>query len=293
MKTFLKIALYIVLTPAVARAQQRILLTGQAENRVVIADVATQRIVWEWKPSASTVDTACWRWFTNPSDAKPVYDGEYILTVASGGGVALIRVADHRTVFYGYAGGNPHSAELFPDGNIVVASSNGNYLTLFRADTSWHGPTGYSSRLYIEFGHNVVWDRKRRLLWSADKHRLKTFRYNFNRQDPALQPVDSMMLPGSEYHDLFPTLDGDTLWITNTTHVYKLDLSSRRLIQAETPQKNVKSISSAPGYPTLISVPQESWWTDEIRDIHGNVLFRQQGLKIYKARWLVVNTFSY
>lgn len=293
MKTSLKIALSCVFIPMVIHAQQRILLTEQAGQRIVLVDVAARRIVWEWKPSSSNVDTADWRWFSNPSDAKPVYDGRYILAVASGGGVALIRLADHRTVFYGYAGGNPHSAELLPDGNIVVASSTANYLTVFRVDTSGKTPAPYSSRLYIEFGHNVVWDRRRQLLWSADKHQLKTFRYNFDYEHPALQPVDSMPLPGSQYHDLFPTLNGDTLWMTNTTHVYKLDVVSRRMIRAATPQKNVKSISSAPGYPTLVSIPQERWWTDELTDIHGNVLFKQHGLRIYKARWFVDNTFSY
>ena len=89
-------------------------------------------------------------------------------------------------------------------------------------------------------------------------------------------------------------MEGDTLWLTNTTHVYKVDLATRRLLPAETPQKDVKSISSGPaGYPTILSIPQEQWWTDEIRDTKGNSVFRQKGLKIYKARWLVTNSFSY
>jgi len=42
-----------------------------------------------------------------------------------------------------------------------------------------------------------------------------------------------------------------------------------------------------------VAIPQEQWWTDEIRDVKGNTIFRQKGLKIYKARWLVTNSFSY
>ncbi|HVU57839.1 MAG TPA: DUF6528 family protein [Puia sp.] len=275
------------------QAQQRIVLTEQAAHRIAIADLSTHRIVWEWKPSISNVDSAHWKWFSNPSDVKPVYEGRCLLMTASGGGVALIRIADGKTLFYACPGGNPHSAEIFPDGNIVVASSTGNYLTVYRVDTAGGGVHEGSSRSYIDFGHNVVWDRQRQLLWSADRHQLKTFRYNFNCEHPALQPVDSMPLPGNQSHDLFPVLDGDTLWLTNTSHVYKLDLASRRLVQAAVPQKDVKSISSGEGYPTLITVPQEQWWTDEIKDVQGNVLFRQKGLKIYKARWLMVNAFSY
>jgi hypothetical protein len=294
MKTYIKIlVLLVAVMPLAAAAQQRILLAEQAGHRIAIADVDTGRVVWEWKPSESNVDSAHWKWFSNPSDCKAVYGGKYILMNASGGGVALIRIADKKTMFYAYAGGNPHSAEIFPDGNIVVASSTGNYLTVFRTDTSGTADVAYSSRTYINFGHNVVWDRKRQLLWSADRHQLKTFRYNFDHEHPGLSLIDSMPLPGQQSHDLFPTLNGDTLWLTNTTHVYKLDLATRQLLQAETPQKDVKSISSAGDRPTILSIPQEQWWTDELTDVKGNVIFRQKGLKIYKARWLVPNDFSY
>ncbi|HVV06562.1 MAG TPA: DUF6528 family protein [Puia sp.] len=292
LKKYISSLLFAVSLCATLRAQQRIVLAEQAEQRIAIADLSSHRIVWEWKPSVSNVDSLYWKWFSNPSDVKPVYGGSCLLMTASGGGVALIRIADKKTLFYAYPGGNPHSAELFPDGNLVVASSTGNYLTVYRVDTAGGGARA-GVRLYIDFGHNVVWDRKRQLLWSADRHQLKTFRYNFDCRHPALQPVDSMPLPGNQSHDLFPTLSGDTLWLTNTTHVYKLDLASRRLVQPPVPQKDVKSISSGEGYPTIITVPQEQWWTDEIKDVEGNVLFRQKGLKIYKARWLLVNTFSY
>jgi len=293
LKKYISSLLFVAGLCATGRAQQRIVLAEQAEQRIAIVDVPTHRIVWEWKPSLSNVDPACWKWFSNPSDAKPVYGDSCLLVTASGGGVALIRISDGKTLFYALAGGNPHSAELLPDGNIVVASSSGNYLTLFRTDTAVADRTSFSSRLYIDFGHNVVWDPKRQLLWSADRHQLKTFRYNFDRRHPALQPVDSVLLPGNQYHDLFPMLKGDTLWMTNTNHVYKLDLASRRWVEAATPQKDVKSISSGEGYSTIVAIPQEQWWTDEIKDIYGKILFKQAGLKIYKARWLMVNTFSY
>jgi hypothetical protein len=39
----------------------------------------------------------------------------------------------------------------------------------------------------------------------------------------------------------------------------------------------------------VISTPKEQWWTDEIIDLNGNVIFGKPGLKIYKARWAVYN----
>jgi hypothetical protein len=117
--------------PAVVK---KLVLADQSTNRVIIADIAARTIVWEWKPTGTLSNAS---WFTNMSDAKPVLNNQYILATASTGGVALIRIADKKTVFYTYAGnGNTHSAELLPDGNIVAACSTGGYLILFKTDTA-------------------------------------------------------------------------------------------------------------------------------------------------------------
>src|SRR5690606_9581861 len=120
-----------LLSGAADSCRQSIVLAEQSGHRTAIADVSTRQLVWEWPPDRSNLPPAHVQWFHNPSDAKVVYGGKYLLTCASGGGVALVRMADRQAVFYAYAGGNTHSIELLPDGNIVAASSTGNYLTLF------------------------------------------------------------------------------------------------------------------------------------------------------------------
>lgn len=270
-----------------------IVATEQAQHRIVIIDADKKAIVWEWIP-AQVLPVGEAKWFTNPSDAKAVYNNKYLLVVASGGGVALVRIADKKTVFYAYAGGNTHSAEVLPDGNIVSASSTDNYLTVFKVDTTTAPGKVYSKRIYIAFGHNVVWDKKRNFLWSADMHQLKTFRYNFNCAQPYLTLIDSVAVKGSEGHDLFPVYGQDSLWLTNKSGVFKVSAATKKMIVANTPQKSVKSITSGPtGYPAIVMIPQEQWWTDEIKDVDGNSLFKQAGLKMYKARWILENTFSY
>ncbi|SEW40696.1 DUF6528 family protein [Chitinophaga arvensicola] len=271
-----------------------IVIAEQSQHRIVIADLSSGAVIWEWKPEHSNVQPAHVKWFSNPSDAKMVYNNEYVLMNASGGGVALIRVADRKAVFYAYAGGNTHSAELLPDGNIVSASSTGNYLMLFKTDTIRYPDSVYTKKVPIDFGHNVVWDKEQQLLWSAARNHMHAFRYNFNCETPDLLPDTVFALPGTEAHDLFPVYGENNLWLTNTTHVYKFDVATRQLKEAAVLQADIKSISSAgAGLPTILIRPKESWWTDEVLDATGRRLFIQKGWKIYKARWVIPNTFSY
>lgn len=278
----------------VANCARCIVLAEQLFNRAAIVDLDAQQIIWEWRPAQSNVKPAHLKWFTNTSDVKPVYNGRYLLITASGGGVALVRIADKKTVFYAYAGGNTHSAELLPDGNIVSASSTGNYLTLFKVDTTQAPEQVYHRNYTVPFAHNVVWDQQRQVLWTAGMNKLLTFTYNFNCRQPALTLKDSASLPGTEAHDLFPVHGGNALWLTNTTHVYTVNPDTKQVTQADVLQKNIKSVSSATAsLPVIIIRPKTSWWTDEVIDAKGKTVFHQNGLKIYKARWFINNPFSY
>jgi len=40
-------------------------------------------------------------------------------------------------------------------------------------------------------------------------------------------------------------------------------------------------------------LPKEQWWSDEVKKLSGEKVFQQEGLKIYKARWFLSNSFSY
>lgn len=284
--------------PSFANCKQCLVLCEQSVNRVAILDLPAKQIVWEWLPDQSPViKPEHIAWFKNPSDAKVVYGGTAILTNASGGGVALIRIADKKVLFYAYAGGNPHSSELLPDGNIATASSTGNLLTVFRTDTTQFPEKVYSKTLFLAFGHNLVWDRQNNVLWSAAQNQLKAFTYNFNCRQPELVATDSVALPGKESHDLFPVYGRRALWLTNTKGTYQYDLVKKKLVPVPLPWHDVKCVSSGPeGFPSVVVVPDGtpgSWWTDEIRSLGQQVVYKQAGLKLYKARWFLDNPFSY
>ena len=100
-----------------------IVLAEQSSKSVVILDASTYRTVWSWNPGKAGVPSNCQTWFHNPSEVKSVFNNQYILMTASGGAVALIRIADSKLMYYAYVGENPHSAEILPDGNLVAVSS--------------------------------------------------------------------------------------------------------------------------------------------------------------------------
>lgn len=272
------------------KGKKYIILSEQSKSRVAIADIAARRIVWEWRPSVRPdIKPEHAKWFEAMSDAKPVENGKYILACASGGGVALIRVADKKTMFYAYAGGNTHSVEQLPDGNIVSASSTGNFMSIFVTTGKDDPEQTVRKDFYLHDGHNLVWDKKKKRLYTVSRDQLKTYNYNANKNNPAFILIDSVAMPDNGAHDLYRAYNKDALWLSAHSAIFKVDVQSKKAEKVNTRfGENIKSVSSGPqGYPTIIIRPKEKWWTDEVLDIEGNSIFKQQGLKIYKARWLL------
>src|SRR3546814_302276 len=199
-------------TLAVEDCSKCLVITEQAQPSIRIVETLDGNTIWEWRPDqASELENP--EWFSSPDEAKPVYGRNYLLITASGGGVALIRIVDKKVFFHAYAGGNPHSAELFPDGNLVVASSTGNYMTVFHLDTL-ASPGEIKGKQYpLPSGHNVVWDQKRNSLWSAAKNKLNRYVYDFDCENPGLVLKETIPLPGNNAHDLFPVFGKDSLWL--------------------------------------------------------------------------------
>jgi len=269
---------------------QYIILAEQSASRVALANIKSQSIVWEWNPAMQPdIKKEHVKWFGNMSDAKPVKKGKYILACASGGGVALIRIADKKTIFYAYAGGNTHSIELLPDGNIVSASSTGNFMRIFICNKKSRSEETQHKDFSLHDGHNLVWDEKRQLLYTVSDNQFVRYRYNHNQKNPALIAVDSLTIPGYGAHDLSWSFDHRFLWLSTSDAIFKINIPGNSIEKAEGKiTRNIKSISSKSNTsPTLVVQPKESWWTDEVLDFNGNIIFKQEGLRIYKARWLM------
>ena len=221
--------------PAPDKKTRYIVLAEQARHYVAIADAATQRIVWTWDVSKSGLPAEHRNWFNCPTEIKPVYGGLCILVV-SNGGIGLIRIADHRMIWYAASGGGfPHSAEVLPDGNIAVACSTsntpaGDKLKIYRVDYDRFPATEAVAVYPLKSGHNVVWDRKNKVLWATAYTTLNAYAYGLKEGVPALTLCESLPLPdgGADPHDLFPAYGERKLWLTTSERLYKFDPKRKR-----------------------------------------------------------------
>ena len=275
-------------------------LAEQSRRAIVIRDAETHRNIWSWDPYTACVPAAQQGWFVNPSEVKPVFNRRYILMTASGGAVALIRLSDHKLMFYANCGQNPHSAEVLPDGNIVTAESKSGEINTFVVDTV-KVLRAKVNTVKLGNAHNVVWDKKRSYLYATATitggvTALFRFKYDGNRSNPKLTNQTRIYTFDKESggHDLFPVYgEEDKLWLTAASAVYKFDIST----DVPTCEKvysiaDIKSICNGPD-GILMLKPTEEWWAEGLVNEKGEELFKMDGAKIYKGRWMIDNTFSY
>ena len=276
-------------------------LAEQSRRAIIIRDAVTQQNVWEWEPYTACVPSSSQDLFNNPSEVKPVYNNRYILMTASGGAVALIRISDHKLMFYADCGKNPHSAEILPDGNIVTAESSSGEINTFVVDTI-NVVGSKANTVKLGNAHNVVWDKKREYLYATATITSGTaalFRFKYDNSNPDSPKLTNQTRiytfdKESGAHDLFPVYgETDKLWLTAASAVYQFDLTT------DTPTctkiydlGDIKSICNGPD-GILMLKPEVEWWAEGLVDENCNSLFNMSGSKIYKGRWMINNTFSY
>ena len=290
--------------------EKAVVVAEQSRHSVLIVNSENNEVVWSWDAFRGGISSGDRKLFENPSEAKPVCNNKYILMTASGGAVALIRVADHKMMCYTKCGDfpNPHSAELLPDGNIVVAESRNHEVNIIKTDFE-KGKCEVIKDRKIGSAHNVVWDKDHKCLFLTGvvkengENTTKLFRldYNNNKQAPKFFNQKSFTLfnqaePGG--HDLFPVYgEKNKLWLTTANAVYKIDVTDPYNITPDNVQKvynlsDIKSVSNGPEGILMIQ-PTTKWWSNQIIDEQGNSKVELTHSAMYKARWMINNTFSY
>ena len=252
-----------------------------------------EAIVWRYNPAVHwDFDDKYLRKFRNPSEAKIVENGSKLLFTCSGGACGLIDLATEKLDWLVFAGGNPHSAEILPDGNAVTASSIGSHLMLWDLKKDIKGSV--SKKYMLPSAHGVVWDPQTQLIYACGKHGIVSYKYdpekveltqvriyNLDRKDIAAYAHDLLLDP----------CDGKLL-VTVTRGLVKVDQISGAF-EVITPQRYLKSASISPAAGTLVMMATRRYWSDELHkvDEQGRIVdfIRLPHMQFYKARWISDN----
>ena len=279
---------------------KKLAIVDSSDDKVLIVNTLTKEIEWSWSVEETDLLPAAKARFALLDEVKPVYGGKYLLITATRGAVAIIRISDKKLMFYAFPMGYPHSAEILPDGNVIVACSDdgtaaGNALKLFAVDTV----RVYSEQCLLEvdndFAHNVVWDRESEVLWSTANDVLNAWTYRREGGSYILSVKETYKLPDDQAHELFPVYGFRQLWLTTHYGIYKFDVKNHIFtkLNAST-NTNIKCVSSGSAeFETILIYPTEQYWTDRIIDTGGRMVFSKPGAHFYKARWMLENSFSY
>ncbi|GGD88792.1 DUF6528 family protein [Paenibacillus nasutitermitis] len=266
--------------------------TDQKDNKIVVykqnsADWNdSSSVVWSWKPTAAEGFRNIEK-YTNVSDAKlrysDFYGGYVVITTASGGFVGVIDYETGESLYSRniVVENNPHSIELLPDGNMVVASSTGNTVTLYAA--SQGDSSGYYSRLTLPGAHGVTWDPKRNVLWAIGDYQVVGYEITGTMEQPILTPREDLAcdLPfvqgdiGAWGHDLYPVYgNSDLFWVVTGDNVFQFNAATLSVTSDfegydDIYSANIKSIGNQPFSGTIIrAVPNgilnPNWNTDKV-----------------------------
>lgn len=278
-------------TSAPKEPSVRVMATEQRDARVVMLEPQTapdvdSKIVWEWRPSEDPgIPAAARSAFDNLDECKSRDGGRTVLVSASGGAFAELDAASRRARAFGVVGGNPHSVERLPDGRYVVASSDGNRLTVVDLNGHPLEPDLQKQVRYpLEFAHGVEWDAEGNCLWAIGMKEIEKLAYD--PETMTLKKLAGYRLADvgmSIGHDLvLETASGGKLRFTGHEGVGTLDPKSGKMECVEKIQC-VKSVSVCGGR-VLKTVPKEWWWTDSFEE--GGDTYRISGARFYKARFL-------
>jgi hypothetical protein len=246
---------------------------------------------WSWRAAERTDLPTEYRGLFNSTDeCKPVDGGRQILITSSGGAVALVDRSRDRVLFYARAA-NAHSAESLPGNRVAVAASHdrqgaGDRLIVFDLAQPGHE----LCREELPWGHGVVWDAQRRILWALADEELRAYRLQqWETTRPRLDRVTTLRLPEGGAHDLYPIPGSPHLTVTTSRHCWHFDRDTRTFSPhpALSQHAGVKSISVHPTTHRVVYVQAEGehWWAEHLHFLDPFGTIHDAGQHWYKARW--------
>ena len=217
-------------------------------------------IIWEWSTSdvknaqmsnvSVTMDSARLRY-------SPYYGCDVIVFCGSGGWVGIVSYETKELLFEDKPGNGPHSAELLPNGDLILAcsgNSNNNKGSVLYYPLS-AGAKKPTSTLPLRSAHGVCYDPQQDVVWALGYQEIIAIAVSGRgTMNAKISKIDGMgvAVPTVSGHELCPAYGyPGKYWVSSAKAVYVFDsvngtLSSGDLQADKYNKTNVKGMAYFP-----------------------------------------------
>jgi len=294
-----------------------IAVSDQASRQIIVYDPDKKdwskknAVLWKWSPSSENGFADLTPYWGLPTEGRVRYSSFHkrlVMAVTDSRGLAaLIPFPEGDQRLWGlYVGGNPHAAEVLPDGNIAVASSTGGWVRVYTASQ------GSDSSTYAEYrqtsAHGATWDPVNEILWTIGNREIAGLKLSGTADRPELTLHVRLEVERLNGHDIQPVLgDPDRLWVASGGKVYQyikstnsLDLTypgvekiSRVGVKAVGSQWSGQVVETVTDYAKTPrgGCTMSIWCTETVDFFSPDVTRTVPGAAFYKAR--ILNPFYY
>ncbi len=273
-------------------------------------------VVWEW--DADEDETCKLKPGSGIDDAKvrysPYYEKDVIIATSSGGKAYVIDYETKTTLWETSQSNAPHSIEMLPNGDVVVACSGGNSwqtagcLVYYPLAT---GKTGKSCEIPVPSCHGVQWDPEQELLWVLGYYGMQ----GVSVKDGQLIPVSGLEVEFDNDvggHDLSPVYGQPGMyWVTAHKFLWLFDSEEMTLVNkyefsnrlSENKLKGVASFADGTMVQCVANVGADlhaTWSTKALRIVWRemsdgktkNVVVKNTSIMFSDREFYKVHTFS-
>ncbi len=210
------------------------LVCEQVKSQVIVYDVASyngenldDNVVWSFRPTGKG-DIV--KGIAGAKYRSDTVFGDVMIMCAGGGYASIVTYPEKKELWYVKdCGNNPHSVELLPDGNMLVASSTGATVRLYHTSALVKDPNAKVDKgvdYELPGAHGLLWDPKYDCLWAIGDYELVCYKVEGSGTSAKLvkDTARSKKLPTQWGHDLSADFTNpDFLWLTTGSDVYRFD----------------------------------------------------------------------
>lgn len=246
--------------------KHEVIISDIGTGRIVVANLdnedpfAEENLIWEWAPTEEqgwdfiTPETMIDRLSAVKYRWSEHFKTNVVLFAGAGGVAGMIEYPSGKCLWKERVGQSPHSIELLPNGDIVVASSGGGdwaegrlYYYQLQADGTYRATTEHM----LNGAHGLLWDPDNEVLWALGFPELVA--YNMTKTSDGKASLIKLkdwgcMIPDGSGHDLMPDYcDRDIMWLTDNVSILKFSKSENKILEEYPNSKKLERMPAVKG----------------------------------------------